>query len=429
MPNELIPFEQFVFTPADGLKNHEYSPTEPESESAIREQIQGISDQLRDHINVIQEQLNATDEGASGAHRIGASEIPGVEGETVAQQLLSLKELIDESAAGAIPDNTIDTEKLKDAAITSEKLAANAVTSEKLEEGCVTSAALADGSVTAEKLSQDLGEMRESVLLTASGNWTPPYDGIYTVTLMGGGGGGGSGFITYDKSLNTNSNFPRTCICGAGGSGSVAVTKRLQLYQNETYQFIIGAGGAGRTGSNYTMKKAGDEAEIPPEFSDCDGFATAGGESSMHLGEHEIFSTSQRVEGAPFYCYVMAYLARDQSKIGGGGSGGGYFPGTRTIVERSDNDISAAGNILNIDPGPGLMGAGAGSNFNRTMHSQNQASPAGNATGYGCGGGGGCAPYVNYQTPGSGQKSFVNSGGNGSNGYALIEWYAPLEMA
>ena len=135
MPNELIPFEQFVFTPADGLKNHEYSPTEPESESAIREQIQGISDQLRDHINVIQEQLNATDEGASGAHRIGASEIPGVEGETVAQQLLSLKELIDESAAGAIPDNTIDTEKLKDAAITSEKLAANAVTSEKLEEG------------------------------------------------------------------------------------------------------------------------------------------------------------------------------------------------------------------------------------------------------------------------------------------------------
>lgn len=429
MPNDLIQFDAFAFTPADGLKNHEYSPTEPESESAIREQVQGISDQLRDHINAVQQKLNATDDGASGAHRIGASGIPGVTGQNVAQQLLSLKQLIDESAAGAIPDNTIETVKLKDGAVTSEKLAADAVTSEKLADGCVASAALANGCVTAEKLSQDLGEMRESVLLTASGTWTPPYDGIYTVTLMGGGGGGGSGFIVYDKTLNSNSNFPRTGVCGEGGSASIAVTKRLQLYQNETYQFVIGAGGAGRTGSNYTMKTAGKDTTTPPEFSDCDGFATAGGESAMYVGDKEIFSTSQRTKGAAFYCYVLAYLSRDKSKIASGGSGGGYFAGTRSITEISDDEITAAGNVLNIEPGPGLMGAGVGSTFNRTVNSQNQASPAGNATGYGCGGGGGCAPYVNRQTPPVNGKSFVNSGGNGGNGYALIEWYAPQEMA
>ena len=66
MPNDPILFEAFAFAPEDGLKNHEYSPTEPESEDAIRAQIQGISDQLRDHVNTLKTQLNATESACSG---------------------------------------------------------------------------------------------------------------------------------------------------------------------------------------------------------------------------------------------------------------------------------------------------------------------------------------------------------------------------
>ena len=34
MPNELIKFEDFAFSPAEGLRDHAYSPTEPENEEA-----------------------------------------------------------------------------------------------------------------------------------------------------------------------------------------------------------------------------------------------------------------------------------------------------------------------------------------------------------------------------------------------------------
>lgn len=40
-----------AFNPANGLKDPAYSPTNPGSEAAIRQQIQGIADQLRDFIN------------------------------------------------------------------------------------------------------------------------------------------------------------------------------------------------------------------------------------------------------------------------------------------------------------------------------------------------------------------------------------------
>jgi hypothetical protein len=45
------------FTPPGGLKDASYSPTTPVSEEAIRAQIQGISDQLRDYLNSITPKL------------------------------------------------------------------------------------------------------------------------------------------------------------------------------------------------------------------------------------------------------------------------------------------------------------------------------------------------------------------------------------
>ena len=424
MTDNPVLFEDFTFTPADGLKNHEYSPTEPESEDAIRAQIQGISDQLRDHINDLQEQLNAVTEGSSGAHHIGSAAITGVSGESVAQQLASLKTLIDETAVGAIPDNSIASAKLQNGAITTEKLADNVVTEGKLASGSVTETKLADGAVTSGKLASGLGDFHEKHLITTSGNWSPPHDGIYTVTLLGGGGGGGSGFAVYDAALNENANFPRTFFCGAGGNASIAVSKRFALYEDETYTFVIGAGGSGRTGNAYVMQTKGDGYSTMPTFSSCDGFATEGGETSMALGESVLLETSQRVNGCAFGCYVPMMLSSYQATLLGGGSGAGYLPGTRNTRTISDNEISALGENLVINGGTGLMGGGDGGIFSRNLHMSGTACPGGNAKGYGCGGGGGCAPYVNRTTV----PSFVNKGGEGGNGYALIEWFAPLSL-
>ena len=429
MPNEPLSFTDFAFSPPDGLRDRTYSPTEPESEEAIRGQIQGVSDQLRDHINALQARLRAVEAENSGAHYIGAVKIEGVTGENVAQQLLSLKQLLDETAVGAIPDDSIETVKLRDGVVTNGKLATGAVSTEKLQDGCVTAGKLADGAVTSEKLASGMGDFCQKVLITQSCTWSPPYDGIYTVTLMGGGGGGGSGFGVYDSSLNTNSNFTRVFFSGAGGDASVPVTKRIALYQSEVYTLVIGAGGQGRTGHAYVMKQAGSGSDKVPTFSSCDGFEAPGGETSLQLGTELILETSQRVKGCEFGCYIAAWLPSSQTTLLGGGSGAGYFPGSRNSLEISENEISAQGGNITIEAGHGQMGGGEGGQFIRSYHLAGTPLHAGHAKGYGCGGGGGSAPYIDSDTPRSnGQFTGVHNGGNGGNGYALIEWFAPLAM-
>lgn len=146
-------------------------------------------------------------EGSSGAHHIGSAAITGVSGESVAQQLASLKTLIDETAVGAIPDNSIASAKLQNGAITTEKTCGQCVTEGKLpparngDQACGRRRHLRQTGTR-------LGDFHEKHLITTSGNWSPPHDGIYTVTLLGGGGGGGSGFAVYDAALNENATFP-----------------------------------------------------------------------------------------------------------------------------------------------------------------------------------------------------------------------------
>ena len=218
----------------------------------------------------------------------------------------------------------------------------------------------------------------------------------------------------YDTTLNSNSNYPRTFFCGAGGDASVAVSKRFALYQEESYTFVIGAGGMGRTGNAYVLNSAGSGPSTMPTFSSCDGFASAGGESSLSFGAEELLKTSQRISGCAFSCYVPLTLSSSQSTLLGGASGAGYLPGLRNSVKISDNEITESGGDLVIEAGPGRMGGGNGGG--------NWGAQAG-------GGGGGCAPYINRTTPKSNAKySFINAGGNGGNGYALIEWFAPLAL-
>ena len=278
-------------------------------------------------------------------------------------------------------------------------------------------------------LAPSAGKLYQKVLITTSGTWSPPYDGIYTVTLLGGGGGGGSGFSVYDASLNSSSNFPRTNICGASGDASVSVTKRLALYQDETYTFVIGAGGNARTGHTYVMETAGDGSTLGPTFTSGDMLATVGGETSMKIGNTVVFNTSERVEGCDYIAYASPWTSSTKINIYGGASGAGKFPGKRNSVKTSNSEITNAGKVLVIEGGESMMGCGSGSQFDMTKHRNNTPSHAGNAVGYGCGGGGGCAPFVDSSTPTySTQYSFVNKGGKGGNGYALIEWFAPLVM-
>jgi len=129
--------EHFAFTPPEGLESKEYSPTYPESEEAIRAQLQGIPNQLRDKLNALIDALSDETTDASGADCIGTGAIPGLTSRRVGGQLRELFTLMQNTAAGAIPDGSVGTEKLIDGTVTTEKLADGAVSFEKLADSTV----------------------------------------------------------------------------------------------------------------------------------------------------------------------------------------------------------------------------------------------------------------------------------------------------
>lgn len=114
--------ERFAFDPPEGLESREYSPTYPESEAAIRAQLQGIPNQLRDKLNALIDTLSCETEGVSGADHIGAGAIPGFVSRRVGGQLRELYELMQNMTIGTIPDGSVTEEKLADGAVTEEKL-------------------------------------------------------------------------------------------------------------------------------------------------------------------------------------------------------------------------------------------------------------------------------------------------------------------
>lgn len=114
--------ERFAFDPPEGLESREYSPTYPESEAAIRAQLQGIPNQLRDKLNALIDILSDETTDASGADHIGAGEIQGLTSRRVAGQLKELYELTQSMTLGAIPDGSVTEAKLADGAVTEAKI-------------------------------------------------------------------------------------------------------------------------------------------------------------------------------------------------------------------------------------------------------------------------------------------------------------------
>ena len=124
--------EHFAFDPPEGLESKAYSPTYPESEEAIRAQIQGVSNQLKDKLNAIIDLLSDETAGQSGADYIASEPIDGIVSRRVGGQLRELFALMQHMALGAIPDGTITAEKLAESSVTTEKYADGSITKDKI---------------------------------------------------------------------------------------------------------------------------------------------------------------------------------------------------------------------------------------------------------------------------------------------------------
>ena len=98
-------FTNMVFNPETGLRDTAVYETTPASEADAREQVQSISDQLRDYINddLIAE-LECADTGQSGAERIGSAAISGVTGATVYAQISDMMTQMTGISQGAVVD-------------------------------------------------------------------------------------------------------------------------------------------------------------------------------------------------------------------------------------------------------------------------------------------------------------------------------------
>lgn len=88
-------------------------------------------------------------EGVNGASSVGITEIPGVSGALDVQTALQvLKQQLDNTTTGSIPDNSLGSAKLANGAVIEEKIADSAVTGNKISLGSIT-----DDKISTDKLS------------------------------------------------------------------------------------------------------------------------------------------------------------------------------------------------------------------------------------------------------------------------------------
>lgn len=84
------------------LTDPAYAPSNPASEAAAREQIDGA-------IQEVYDMLISSTVGSSGSNYVGSDPINGVSGNTVHAQLVALKEIIDSLIIGALPEGIYAT--------------------------------------------------------------------------------------------------------------------------------------------------------------------------------------------------------------------------------------------------------------------------------------------------------------------------------
>lgn len=146
-------FDRMAFNPPEGLCDTARYPTSPESEAQARAQVQSVSDQLRDYINVtLLTQLENAAAGGCGARKIGSEEIQGIDGTDVLSQIVSLKTQIDDVSAGSVSDGSITAPKLAEKAVTRQKIADGAVGGQQIADSAVAKANIQNGAVGTEEI-------------------------------------------------------------------------------------------------------------------------------------------------------------------------------------------------------------------------------------------------------------------------------------
>lgn len=146
-------FDRMAFNPPTGLCDTAQYPASPESEAQARQQVQSVSDQLKDYINLtFLPQLESAVAGDCGAKKIGSEEIQGVDGTDVLSQIESLKAQLDDVSAGSVSDGSITESKLAENAVTQTKIADSAVCSAQIAENAVTEAKIQNGAVCKDKI-------------------------------------------------------------------------------------------------------------------------------------------------------------------------------------------------------------------------------------------------------------------------------------
>lgn len=146
-----------------GLTNQTVYNATPASEMEAREQVQGISDELRDYINdTMIGELESTEADNSGADKIGCPQASGAGTQTVLGQIESLKAQLTQATlegfgSASIQENmlvqgAVTEDKIGVGAVTAQKIAAGSVTEEKIDEGAVTGSKIAVGAVSNENI-------------------------------------------------------------------------------------------------------------------------------------------------------------------------------------------------------------------------------------------------------------------------------------
>lgn len=212
--------EHFAFTPPEGLESKEYSPTYPESEEAIRAQLQGIPNQLRDKLNALIDALSDETTDASGADCIGTGAIPGLTSRRVGGQLRELFTLMQNIAAGAIPDGSVGTEKLADRAITVEKMADSAIEtlfshSLKIQKGETYTGTDITGNTSGTSVTVVLERTDCDYIIMTPDAWA---DGVEQLIV--------------DPKLLTTEFKANVSVYDTGGSKKVSTTNKLALIDN-----------------------------------------------------------------------------------------------------------------------------------------------------------------------------------------------------
>lgn len=109
--------QNMAFTPATGLRDASFAPTDPVSEAAIRDVIQKVPDQLRDYINgTLLATLHSTTLGSSGSEEVASPTIAGLTGNTVYAQIANMLAVAQAAQAGTILPGTVTDDKLSNTA-------------------------------------------------------------------------------------------------------------------------------------------------------------------------------------------------------------------------------------------------------------------------------------------------------------------------